>query len=175
MRRIIDAIADATGLALNRELEEWMAMMAGAQQGLSSGRARKPLLPCNTKVKIRIWKACCSVSQGPFQKNEQRWRLWPLTTRCSKKRRLSRGRRPAGGSGWRESNWRPVSDAGTLMPLATWLAWQWCEVISARLCRFFQIAMEANPEHIDVALLLGYAWISGGELSHADRVFADVI
>jgi hypothetical protein len=34
MRRSIDAIADATGLAVNPELEEWMALSAGAQQGL---------------------------------------------------------------------------------------------------------------------------------------------
>lgn len=35
--------------------------------------------------------------------------------------------------------------------------------------------MEANPEHLDVALQHGYAWISGGELSHADHVLADGI
>ncbi len=38
-RRLIEAIAAATGLPLNPELEEWMALMAGAQQGLAMARA----------------------------------------------------------------------------------------------------------------------------------------
>ena len=37
-RRLIEAIAAATGLPVNPELEEWMALMAGAQQGLAMAR-----------------------------------------------------------------------------------------------------------------------------------------
>ena len=37
-RRLIEAIAAATGLPVNPEMEEWMALMAGAQQGLSMAR-----------------------------------------------------------------------------------------------------------------------------------------
>jgi hypothetical protein len=38
-RRLIEAIADASGLPVNPELEDWMALMAGAQQALSMARA----------------------------------------------------------------------------------------------------------------------------------------
>ena len=39
----------------------------------------------------------------------------------------------------------------------------------------FQMALEANPEDLDAALQLGYAWISAGELDEAGTVFAALI
>lgn len=40
---------------------------------------------------------------------------------------------------------------------------------------YFQMALEANPEDLDAALQLGYAWISAGELDKAGTVFAALI
>ena len=37
-RRLIEAIAAATGLRVHPEMEEWMALMCGAEQGLSMAR-----------------------------------------------------------------------------------------------------------------------------------------
>jgi tetratricopeptide (TPR) repeat protein len=45
----------------------------------------------------------------------------------------------------------------------------------SKAVRYFQMALEANPEDLDAALQLGYAWISGGELDAAGTVFAALI
>jgi tetratricopeptide (TPR) repeat protein len=45
----------------------------------------------------------------------------------------------------------------------------------SKAVRYFQMALEANPEDLDAAVQLGYAWISGGELDQAGPVFAAVI
>jgi Flp pilus assembly protein TadD len=45
----------------------------------------------------------------------------------------------------------------------------------SKAVRYFQMALEANPEDRDAALQLGYAWISGGELDQAGTVYAALI
>jgi tetratricopeptide (TPR) repeat protein len=45
----------------------------------------------------------------------------------------------------------------------------------SKAVRYFQMALEANPEDLDAALQLGNAWIRRGELDQAGTVFAAVI
>jgi tetratricopeptide (TPR) repeat protein len=45
----------------------------------------------------------------------------------------------------------------------------------SKAVRYFQMALEANPEDLDAAFQLGYAWISVGDLDQAGTVFAALI
>jgi tetratricopeptide (TPR) repeat protein len=45
----------------------------------------------------------------------------------------------------------------------------------SKAVRIFQMALEANPEDLDAAFQLGYAWISVGDLDQAGTVFAALI
>jgi tetratricopeptide (TPR) repeat protein len=45
----------------------------------------------------------------------------------------------------------------------------------SKAVRYFQMALEANPEDLDAAFQLGYAWISVGDQDQAGTVFAALI
>ncbi len=180
MRRLIDAIADATGLPVNPEMEEWMALMAGAQQGLSAARglegagvvvgrhgeeqALESLLHraagADPDERPALKAALVALAVGNTQLAEA---SFEQEVEASRRLRLA-AEQLAAGEGRREAD-----AARNVASLA---------VVRGDLnkaVRFFQIALEANPEDWDAALQLGYAWINSGKLSEASHVFADVI
>ena len=179
MRRLIDAIADATGLAVNPELEEWMALMAGAQQGLSPARGTEAFGAVGRQGEEQALESLLHRAAGadPGERPALKAALAALAAgntllaeasfeqevEASRRLRLA-AEQLAAGEGRREAD-----AARNVASLA---------VVRGDLnkaVRFFQIALEANPEDLDAALQLGYAWISSGELSQASHVFADVI
>ena len=179
MRRLIDAIADATGLAVNPELEEWMALMAGAQQGLSAARGTEVSGAVGRQGEEQALESLLHRAAGadPSERPALKEALAALAAgntllaeasfeqevEASRRLRLA-AEQLAAGEGRREAD-----AARNVASLA---------VVRGDLnkaVRFFQIALEANPEDLDAALQLGYAWISSGDLAQAGHVFADVI
>jgi tetratricopeptide (TPR) repeat protein len=179
MRRLIDAIADATGLPVNPELEEWMALMAGAQQGLSAARglegagvvgrqgeerALESLLHraagADPDERPALKAALAALADGNTQLAEASFEQEVEASRLLRKA----AEQLAAGEGRREAD--AARNVASLAMVRGDLN---------KSVRFFQIALEANPEDLDAALQLGYAWINSGELAQAGRVFADVI
>ncbi len=77
-----------------------------------------------------------------------------MATRCWRKHRLSRSWQP------------PATNVASLAVVRGDLS---------KAVRIFQMALEANPEDLDAAFQLGYAWISVGDLDQAGTVFAALI
>jgi tetratricopeptide (TPR) repeat protein len=178
-RRLIEAIAAATGLPVQPELEEWMALMSGAQQGLSMKRATEAPGAVSRQGEEQALESLLHRAAGadPEERPALKAALAALANgdtllaeasfeqevEASRRLRLA-AEQLAAGEGRREAD-----AARNVASLA---------VVRGDLnkaVRFFQIALEANPEDLDAALQLGYAWISSGELSQASHVFADVI
>jgi tetratricopeptide (TPR) repeat protein len=179
MRRLIDAIADATGLAVNPELEEWMALMAGAQQGLSAARGTEASGAVGRQGEEQALESLLHRAAGadPDERPALKAALAALAAgntllaeasfeqevEASRRLRLA-AQQLAAGEGRREAD--AARNVASLAVVRGDLS---------KAVRFFQIALEANPEDLDAALQLGYAWISSGELAQAGHVFADVI
>ena len=174
-RRLIEAIAAATGLPVNRELEEWMALMAGAQQGLSMARgaeaagaigrqgeeqALESLLHraagADPEERPALKAALAALAAGDTLLAEQ---SFERELEASRRVRLAAEQLAASESRREADAARSVASLAVVRGDLT------------KAVRYFQMALEANPGDLDAALQLGYAWISRGDLAQARAVF----
>jgi tetratricopeptide (TPR) repeat protein len=178
-RRLIEAIAAATGLPVNPELEEWMALMSGAQQGLSMARGTEAPGAVGRQGEEQALESLLhrAAGAGPEQRPALKAALVALANgdtllaeasfeqevEDSRRLRLAAAQLAA-GEGRREAD--AARNVASLAVVRGDLS---------KAVRYFQMALEANPEDLDAALQLGYAWISAGELDEAGTVFAAVI
>ena len=178
-RRLIDAIAAATGLPVNPELEEWMALMAGAQQGLSMKRATEAPGAVGRQGEEQALESLLHRAAGadPEERPALKAALAALATgdtllaEASFEQELEASRRLrlaaeqlAASEGRREAD--AARNVASLALVRGDLS---------KALRYFQMALEANPEDLDAGLQLGNAWISAGELDQAGTVFAALI
>jgi tetratricopeptide (TPR) repeat protein len=178
-RRLIEAIAAATGLPVNPELEEWMALMAGAQQGLSMARATEAPGAVGRQGEEQALESLLHRAAGadPEERPALKAALAALANgdtllaEASFEQELEASRRLrlaaeqlAASEGRREAD--AARNVASLALVRGDLS---------KALRYFQMALEANPEDLDAALQLGYALISGGELDQAGSVFAALI
>ena len=178
-RRLIEAIAAATGLPVNPELEEWMALMAGAQQGLSMARATEAPGAVGRQGEEQALEGLLHRAAGadPEERPALKAALAALANgdtllaEASFEQELEASRRLrlaaeqlAASEGRREAD--AARNVASLAVLRGDLS---------KAVRYFQMALEANPEDLDAALQLGNAWIRRGELDQAGTVFAAVI
>ena len=178
-RRLIEAIAAATGLPVNPELEEWMALMAGAQQGLSMARATEAPGAVGRQGEEQALEGLLHRAAGadPEERPALKAALAALANgdtllaEASFEQELEASRRLrlaaeqlAASEGRREAD--AARNVASLAVLRGDLS---------KAVRYFQLALEANPEDLEAALQLGYAWISAGELDQAGIVFAAAI
>jgi len=61
-RRLIEAIAAATGLPVQADLKEWLALMAGAERGLAGGAKFRNPRSEPREGNSKHWKTCCAKS-----------------------------------------------------------------------------------------------------------------
>ncbi|WP_411873426.1 tetratricopeptide repeat protein [Vulcanococcus limneticus] len=178
-RRLIAAIAAATGLPVHPELEEWMALMAGAQQGLSMARAPEAPGAVGRQGEEQVLEGLLHRAAGadPEQRPALKAALAALANgdtllaeasfeqevEASRRLRLAAAQLAA-SEGRREAD--AARNVASLAVVRGDLS---------KAVRYFQMALEANPEDLDAALQLGYAWISAGELDQAGTVFAALI
>jgi predicted negative regulator of RcsB-dependent stress response len=178
-RRLIEAIAAATGLPVNPELEEWMALMAGAQQGLSMARATEAPGAVGRQGEEQALESLLHRAAGadPEERPALKAALAALANgdtllaEASFEQELEASRRLrlaaeqlAASEGRREAD--AARNVASLAVLRGDLS---------KAVRYLQMALEVNPEDLDTALQLGYAWISGGELDQAGPLFAALI
>ena len=179
MRRLIEAIADATGLPVNPELDEWMALMAGAQQSLSAARGKEASGAVGRQGEEQALESLLHHAAGadPEERPALKAALAALAAgntllaeasfeqevEASRRLRLAAEQLAAGER-------RRESDAARNVASLAVVRGDLNKAVS-----YFQMALEANHEDLDAALQLGDAWIRRGELSQASTVFADVI
>jgi tetratricopeptide (TPR) repeat protein len=178
-RRLIEAIAAATGLPVHPELEEWMSLMSGAQQGLSVARATEASGAVGRQGEEQALESLLHRAAGadPEERPALKAALAALANgdtllaEASFEQELAASRRLrlaaaqlAASEGRREAD--AARNVASLAVLRGDLS---------KALRFFQMALEANPEDLDAALPLGNAWISAGELDQAGPVFAALI
>ncbi len=179
MRRLIEAIASATGLPVNPELDEWMALMAGAQQSLSAARGTEAAGAVGCQGEEQALESLLHRAAGadPEERPVLKAALAALAAgntllaEASFEQEVEASRRLrlaavelADGERRRESD--AARNVASLAVLRGDLS---------KAVRFFQNALDANPENLDAALQLGYAWISLGELTQASTVFTAAI
>jgi tetratricopeptide (TPR) repeat protein len=177
-RRLIEAIAAATGLPVHPELEEWMALMSGAQQGLSMARGTEATGAVGRQGEEQALEGLLHRAAGadPEERPALKAALAALANgdtllaeasfeqevEASRRLRLA-AEQLAASEGRREAD--AARNVASLAVVRGDLS---------KAVRYFQMALEANPEDLDAALQLGYAWISSGELDEAGPVFAAV-
>jgi predicted negative regulator of RcsB-dependent stress response len=178
-RRLIEAIAAATGLPVNPELDEWMALMTGAQQVLSMARgieaagavwrqgeeqALESLLHCaagaDPEERPALKAALAALAGGNTLLAEE---SFEQEVTASRRLRLA-AEHLATNEGRREAD--AARNVASLAVVRGDLS---------KAIRYFLMALEANPKDLDAALQLGYAWISRGELTQASTVFTAAI
>ena len=178
-RRLIEAIAAATGLPVNPELEEWMALMAGAQQGLAMARGTEAPGAVGRQGEEQALESLLHRAAGadPEERPALKAALAALANgdtllaeasfeqevEASRRLRLAAAQLAA-SEGRREAD--AARNVASLAVVRGDLS---------KAVRYFQMALEANPEDLDAALQLGYALISGGKLDQASPVFAALI
>jgi tetratricopeptide (TPR) repeat protein len=178
-RRLIEAIAAATGLPVNPELEEWMALMSGAQQGLSMARGAEAPGAVGRQGEEQALESLLHRAAGadPEERPALKAALAALANgdtllaEASFEQELAASRRLrlaaaqlAASEGRREAD--AARNVGSLAVV---------RVDLSKAVRYFQMALEANPEDLNAAFQLGYAWISVGDLDQAGTVFAALI
>jgi tetratricopeptide (TPR) repeat protein len=178
-RRLIEAIAAATGLPVHPELEEWMALMGGAQQGLSMVRATEApgavgrqgeeqalegllhrVAGADPEQRPALKAALAALANGDTLLAEA---SFEQEVEASRRLRLA-AKQLAASEGRREAD--AARNVASLALVRGDLS---------KAVRYFQMALEANPEDLEAALQLGYAWIRAGELDQAGTVFAAAI
>ncbi len=174
-RRLIEAIAAATGLPVNPELEEWMALMSGAQQGLLLARGAEADGAVGRQGEEQALESLLHRAAGsaPEERPALKAALAALSAgdtllaEESFERELEASRRVrlaaqqlAASEGRREAD--AARNVASLAVVRGDLS---------KAVRSFQMALEANPGDLDAGLQLGYAWISLGDLAQARGVF----
>ena len=178
-RRLIEAIAVATHLPVNPELEEWMALLAGAQRGLSRARGAASQAALGREGEEQALEALLhqAAEADPEERPALKAALAALAagdTRLAEEwfeRELEasqRVRRAALQLAAREGQ-READAARNVASLAL------TRGDLSKALRFLQLALEANPEDLEASLHLGYIWILFGDLTQAQSVFDAVI
>ena len=172
-RRLIAAIAAATGLPVHPELEEWMALMAGAQQGLSMARAPEAPGAVGRQGEEQVLEGLLHRAAGadPEQRPALKAALAALANgdtllaeasfeqevEASRRLRLA-AKQLAASEGRREAD--AARNVASLAVVRGDLS---------KAVRYFQMALEANPEDVVAALQLlllrwmphPHSWASG--------------
>jgi tetratricopeptide (TPR) repeat protein len=173
-RRLIEAIADATGLAVNPELEDWLGLLGGARKGLAASRwtaeqeiswrqrdepALNGLLHRAAKAepvdRPALKDALAALAAGNTLLAEASFEQELLASRQSRlaaEELLAAERR---------------SEAEAAANIAS-LAVVRGDLVKAT--RYYQQALQANPQALDTALDFAYALISLGDLAQARNV-----
>ncbi len=174
-RRLIEAIAAATGLPVNSELEEWMALMAGAQQGLSMARVTEAAGAPGRHGEELALESLLHRAAGsePEERHDLKAALAALAAgdtllaeesfeqqvEASRRLRLA-AEHLAASEGRREAD--AARNVASLAVVRGDLS---------KAVHFFKIALEANPKDLDTGLMLGYAWVRRGDLTQAKGAF----
>jgi tetratricopeptide (TPR) repeat protein len=178
-RRLIDAIAAATGLPVNPELEDWMALMTGAQQGLSMARGTEATGAVGRQGEEQALEALLHQAAGaePEKRPALKAAMAELAagnTRLAEEwfeRELeARQRVRRAALQLAASEGRQEADAARNVASLALVRGDLSKAL-----RYFQLALEANPEDLEASLQLGYAWISFGDLAQAQAVFEALI
>ena len=178
-RRLIEAIAAATGLPVNPELEEWMALMTGAQQGLSMKRATEATAALSRQGEEQALESLLHRAAGadPEERPALKAALAALANgdtllaEASFEQELEASRRlRLAAEQLAASEGRREADAARNVAS---LALVRGDLSKAQ--RYLQLALEASPEDLEASWDLGYAWISLGDLGQAQAVFEAMI
>jgi tetratricopeptide (TPR) repeat protein len=178
-RRLIEAIATATNLPVNPELEEWLALLAGAQQGLSRARGAAPQAVLDREGEEQALEALLHQAAGadPEERPALKAALKELAAGNTQlaeewfERELEasqRLRRAAQQLAAREGQ-READAARNVASLAL------VRGDLSKAQRYLQLALEANPEDLEASWDLGKAWINLGDLGQAQAVFEAMI
>jgi predicted negative regulator of RcsB-dependent stress response len=178
-RRLIEAIAAATNLPVNPELEEWMALLAGAQRGLSRARGAAPQAALDREGEERALEALLHQAAGaaPEERPALKAALKELAAGNTQlaeewfERELEASQRL-----WRAAQQLAAREGQRAADAArnvASLALVRGDLSKAQ--RYLQLALEANPEDLEASLHLGYVWIHFGDLTRAKTVFDAVI
>jgi len=164
---------------VNPELEEWMALMSGAQQGLAMARSTEAAGAVGRQGEEQALEGLLHRAAGadPEERPALKAALAALANgdtllaeaSFEQEMEASRRLRLAAAQLAASEGLREADAARNVASLAV------VRGDLSKAVRFFQMALEANPEDLAAALQLGYAWISAGKLDQAGPVFAALI
>jgi tetratricopeptide (TPR) repeat protein len=178
-RRLIEAIAAATGLPVQADLEEWLALMAGAERGLAGAvHVQEPSIGAKGGEQQALENLLRKVAEAPA--NERPGLRAAFEALAAGDSRLAE-----------EAFEREVESSERVMAAAAQLlaAEQRKKAEAARnvaslavvrgdlskAVRYFEKALEAVPDDLNAAMQLGYAWIALGSLKEAAETFSGVL
>ena len=178
-RRLIGAIAEATQLPVQPDLEDWLSLMAGAERGLATeAQTRTPSPGSRTGEQQALEDLLHKVAEAPAAERPGLKAAFQALA--------------AGDTQLAEATFeREVETSERLMRAASqFVASERRNKAEAarnvaslavvrgdlnKAVRFFETALEAAPDELSAAMQLGYAWINLGSLAKAQRSFALVI
>jgi len=174
-RRLISAIAAATGLSVQPDLEEWLALMGGAERGLAAklrpeavapdalggeqqameallGKVATASLPEREGLKA----AFAALAAGNTLVAEQ---MFEQEVEASSRMMASLRDLLAAEQHNRAEAARNVASLAVIRGDL------------AKAVRFLQLALEEAPDDLGAAIELGYGWMGLGSLGEAERSF----
>jgi tetratricopeptide (TPR) repeat protein len=178
-RRLIEAIATATGLPVNPDLEEWLALMAGAQQGLNLARGAGPTPAADPQGEDLALEGLLHRAAGadPDQRPALKAALEALARgdtllaeQSFEQVMLASRRLRLAAEELQHSERRREAEAAHHIASLALLRGDLGKAV-----RYFALALEADPEDHEVALDLAHAWISLGDLAKARQGFEALI
>ncbi|MCP9850922.1 toll/interleukin-1 receptor domain-containing protein [Cyanobium sp. Morenito 9A2] len=178
-RRLIEAIAEATGLAAQPDLEEWLSRMAGAKRGLAATAKGQDLSTVGKAGEQQALDAMLSrVAEAPSNERAGLKAAFEALAEGNSLLAEEEFEREV------ESSERLIDAASQLLAAEQKKMGESARnVASLAVARgdlrkavvFFNKALDALPDDFSAALQLGDAWIRLGSLDKASEIFGNVI
>lgn len=174
-RRLIEVIAESTGLLVNPELGDWMALMAGAQRGLSKATVAQSagdlfVEKLNAPLESLLHRAA---GAQPAERPALQAALAALAKGQTELAEDSFEEELAASQRRRKLaqelvviERRRQADAARNVAILSMVRGELSKAV-----RYLQIALAADPEDLEAAFELGHAWIRRGDLAQAEAVF----
>ncbi|MFN9990981.1 MAG: hypothetical protein ACK549_12150, partial [Cyanobacteriota bacterium] len=180
-RRLIEAIAAATGLPVLPDLEEWLELVTGAERGMAAqaqGQAQgAPMGGQRGEQQVlaemlrRVAEAPASERPGLKAAFEAMAAGDSLLAEDMFEREVEASERLIAAASQLQAaeQGKKAEAAKNVAQLAVMRG------DLSKAVRYFELALAAVPGDLDVAMQLGYAWIAQGSLQKAGDTFGDVI
>jgi len=178
-RRLIEAIAAATGLAAQPDLEEWLSRMAGAQRGLTATAKGQDLSTVGTTGEQQALDAMLRrVAEAPSNDRAGLIAAFEALAEGNSLLAEEEFEREV------ESSERLIAAASQLLAAEKRKMGETARNVASlavvrgdlnKAVRYFEKVLDAVPDDFSAALQLGDAWIRLGSLDKASEIFGGVI
>ncbi|MEM9567543.1 MAG: TIR domain-containing protein [Cyanobacteria bacterium P01_E01_bin.34] len=174
-RRLIEAIAEATGLPVQPDLEDWLALMTGAKQGLADrGQDQSPREGDRSGEQQALADLLHKVADASAAERPGLKAAFEAMAVGDTQLAEEAFEREV------EASQRLIEAASELIATELQKKGEAARNVASlavvrgdlnKAVQFFETALEAIPDDLSSALQLGYAWMSLGSLAKAEHRF----